>query len=64
MAIHTIGDLVKELSDYSHDTRIDFILVDKDWEDSTKDTYLGVKGVVGHGADDLFEYVELGLKIA
>jgi hypothetical protein len=64
MAIHTIGDLILELSDYPNDTRIDFILVDKDCEDSTKDTYLGVKGVVGHGADDLFEYVELGLECA
>ena len=28
MAIHTIGDLVKELSDYPHDTRIDFVMLE------------------------------------
>ena len=51
-----IKELIKELSDYPQDTRIDFILLDKDWEDSTKDTYLNVKGIVGSGADDVNEY--------
>ena len=55
-----IKELIKELSDYPQDTRIDFIFLDKDWEDSTKDTYLNVKGIVGSGADK--EYVELGLE--
>ena len=57
-----IKELIKELSDYPQDTRIDFILLDKDWEDSTKDTYLNVKGIVGSGADDVNEYIEFGLE--
>ena len=56
----TKAELIKELSDYPQDTRIDFILLDKDWEDSIKDTYLNVKGIVGSGADN--EYIELGLE--
>ena len=55
-----IKELIKQLSTYPQDTRIDFILLDKDWEDSTKDTYLNVKGIVGSGADN--EYIELGLE--
>ena len=57
-----IKELIKELSDYPQDTRIDFILLDKDWEDSTKDTYLNIKGIVGSGADDVNEYIEFGLE--
>jgi len=56
----TIKRLISELQDYPKDTRVDFILLDKDWEDSTKDTYLNVKGIVGSGADK--EYIELGLE--
>ena len=58
----TIKELIKKLSDYPQDTRIDFILLDKDWEDSTKDTYLNTKGIVGSGADDVNEYIEFGLE--
>ena len=56
----TIKRLISELQDYPKDTRVDFILLDKDWEDSNKDTYLNVKGIVGSGADK--EYIELGLE--
>ena len=60
----TIRRLMSELRDYPNDTRIDFILLNKDWEDSTKDTYLNVKGVVGSGeAEDGRDYVELGLML-
>ena len=60
----TIRRLMSELRDYPNDTRIDFILLNKDWEDSTKDTYLDVKGVVGSGeAEDGRDYVELGLML-
>ena len=60
----TIRRLMSELRDYPNDTRIDFILLNKDWEDSTKDTYLNVKGVVGSGeAEDGRDYVELGLTL-
>ena len=63
MAIHTIGDLVKELSDYPQDTRIDFVMLGEDQEDSYYDTPLNVKGVVGSGETDV-KYVELGLECA
>jgi hypothetical protein len=63
MAIHTIGDLVKELSDFPHDTRIDFVMLGEDQEDSYYDTPLNVKGVVGSGETDV-KYVELGLECA
>ena len=56
----TIKQLIKELSDYPQNTRIDFILLDKDWEDSNKDTYLNLKGIVGSGETDT-KYIELGL---
>ena len=57
-----IKELIKELSDYPQDTRIDFILLDKeDWLDNTRDTYLSVKGIVGSG-DDVEKYIELGLE--
>ena len=60
----TIRRLINELKDYPSDTRIDFILLNKDWEDSTKDTYLNVKGVGGSGeAEDGRDYVELGLML-
>ena len=63
MTIMTIGDLVKELSDYPHDTRIDFVLLGEDQEDSYCDTHLNVKGVVGSGESDV-NYIELGLECA
>ena len=63
MAIHTIGDLVKELSDFPHDTRIDFVMLGEDQEDSYYDTPLNAKGVVGSGETDV-KYVELGLECA
>ena len=57
----TIKQLIKKLSDYPQNTRVDFILLDKDWEDSNKDTYLNVKGIVGSGETDN-KYIELGLE--
>ena len=56
----TIEELMKELSDYPKDTRVDFVLLGKDWEDSFYDTPLNIKGVVGSGETDV-KYVELGL---
>tara|TARA_R100001224_G_C3990795_1_gene139190 strand:- start:204 stop:383 length:180 start_codon:yes stop_codon:yes gene_type:complete len=55
----TIKELIKELSSYPQNTRVDFILLDKDWEDNTKDTYLNVKGIVGSATNN--EYIEFGL---
>tara|TARA_R100001591_G_scaffold50850_1_gene61021 strand:- start:39 stop:239 length:201 start_codon:yes stop_codon:yes gene_type:complete len=57
----TINKLIKELSKYPKNTIIDFILLDnKNWEDSTNDVYLKVKGIVGSGETDK-KYIELGL---
>ena len=56
----TIEELMKELSDYPKDTRIDFVLLGEDWEDSFYDTRLDIKGVVGSGETDV-KYIELGL---
>lgn len=56
----TIEELIKELSDYPKDTRVDFVLLGKDWEDSFYDTPLDIKGVVGSGETDV-KYIELGL---
>tara|TARA_B100000424_G_scaffold229174_1_gene190550 strand:- start:155 stop:343 length:189 start_codon:yes stop_codon:yes gene_type:complete len=59
----TIKQLIKQLSDYPKNTRVDFVLLSKDWEDSNKDTELRVKGVVGSGDTFNGKYVELGLEI-
>jgi|TARA_X000001382_G_C3013116_1_gene129179 hypothetical protein len=66
MAINTIGDLILELSDYPHDTRIDFVMLGEDWEDCCYDTPLNAKGIVGSGDtfDTDVKYIELGLESA
>ena len=56
----TIKELINELSNYPKDTRVDFVLLGKDWEDSFYDTPLNIKGVVGSGETDV-KYIELGL---
>jgi len=56
----TIKDLMKILSDYPSDTRLDFVLLDEDWEDSCKDISLDVKGIVGSGETDV-KYIEIGV---
>ena len=57
----TIKDLIKILSDYPSDTRLDFVLLDEDWEDSCKDISLDVKGIVGSGETDV-KYIEIGVE--
>jgi hypothetical protein len=57
----TIKDLINTLSEYPSDTRLDFVLLDKDWEDSCKDISLNVKGIVGSGETDV-KYVEIGVQ--
>ena len=61
MAIHTIGDLILELSDYPLDTSIDFFILVEEQEDCFYDTPLNAKGIVGSGETDV-KYVELGLE--
>jgi len=56
----TIKELINELSNYPKDTRLDFVLLGKDWEDSFCDTPLNIKGIVGSGETDI-KYIELGL---
>ena len=56
----TVKELVKYLSEYPSDTRLDFVLLDEDWEDACKDTSLKFKGVVGSGNTDV-NYLEIGL---
>ena len=58
----TIKDLINTLSEYPSDTRLDFVLLDKDWEDSCKDISLNVKGIVGSGETNV-KYVEIGVEI-
>lgn len=57
----TVKDLMNTLSDYSPDTRLDFVLLDEDWEDSCKDISLNVKGIVGSGETNV-KYIEIGVK--
>ena len=38
----TIKELINELSKYPKDTRVDFVLLGKDWEDSFYDTPLNI----------------------
>ena len=54
-----IKDLINELKSYDPNTRIDFICLNNDWEDSTKDTYVTFKGIVGSGEDQK-KYIEIG----
>ena len=42
---------IKQLKHYPSDTRIDFVIVDRDWEDDSLDAYLDYKGIVGSSAD-------------
>ena len=56
----TIKELINELSNYPKDTRVDFVLLGKNWEDSFYDTPLNIKGIVGSGETDV-KYIELGL---
>jgi len=58
----TIKDLINTLSKYPLNTRLDFVLLDKeDWEDSCKDVTLKIKGIVGSGETDV-KYVEVGVE--
>ena len=61
----TVKDLIKKLSQYPPHTRLDFIIVEKDWEDSVEDISLNYFGIVGSGADYDCEdmYIELAFKV-
>jgi hypothetical protein len=57
----TIKELIKELSGYPPDTRLDFTLLGEDWEDSCQDTCLKFKGIVGSGETEV-NYLEIGFQ--
>jgi len=57
----TVKDLINTLSNYPLDTRLDFVLLNEDWEDSCKDVTLNIKGIVGSGETDV-KYVEVGVE--
>jgi hypothetical protein len=61
----TVKDVIKKLSEYPPHTRLDFIIVEKDWHDSAQDIYLDYFGIVGSGADEDCEdmYIELAFKV-
>ena len=61
----TVKDFIKKLSQYPPHTRLDFMVVEKDWEDSDQDIYLNFFGIVGSGADYDCEdmYIELAFKV-
>ena len=42
----TVRELVKYLSKYPSDTRLDFVLLDEDWEDACKDSCLKFSSVI------------------
>lgn len=55
----TIKELIKELSVYPPDTRLDFTLLGEDWENSCQDICLKFKGIVGSGETEV-NYLEIG----
>ena len=62
----TIKQLMKKLKNYQSDTRLDFLIVDKNWEDANYDPRIKYFGIVGSGeqVDDCEKgYVELAFKV-
>ena len=62
----TIKELMKELKDYPSDTRLDFIMVDRNWEDVPYDPEINYFGIVGSGeqTDDCEKgYIEVAFKV-
>ena len=57
----TVKDLINTFPNYPLDTRLDFVLLNEDWEDSCKDVTLNIKGIVGSGETDV-KYVEVGVE--
>ena len=58
---------MEELKNYPSDTRLDFVIVDRDWEDVPYDPYIEYFGIVGSGetmdnAD--IQYLDVAFKVA
>ena len=63
----TIKELMEELKHYPSDTRLDFVMVDRDWEDVAYDPYIEYFGIVGSGdqMDDCEKgYLDVAFKVA
>tara|TARA_A100000172_G_C3043202_1_gene111308 strand:+ start:2874 stop:3140 length:267 start_codon:yes stop_codon:yes gene_type:complete len=62
----TIKELMKEFKNYPSDTRLDFIMVDRNWEDVPYDPEINYFGIVGSGeqTDDCEKgYIEVAFKV-
>tara|TARA_R100001082_G_scaffold98728_2_gene67132 strand:+ start:2217 stop:2423 length:207 start_codon:yes stop_codon:yes gene_type:complete len=59
--MNTVKEIIKTLSEYNSDTRVDIVLLGEDEENSTDDTYLTIKGIVGSGETEV-SYIEIGVK--
>lgn len=61
----TIKELMEELKGYPSDTRLDFVMVDKNWEDAPYDPYIKYFGIVGSSADmdDEDRYLEVAFQV-
>lgn len=62
----TIKELIDELKDYPSDTRLDFVIVDRNWEDVNYDPEINYFGIVGSGEtrDDAdIQYLEVAFQV-
>tara|TARA_R100001086_G_scaffold214973_1_gene131078 strand:+ start:552 stop:815 length:264 start_codon:yes stop_codon:yes gene_type:complete len=62
----TIKELMKELKNYPSDTRLEFIMVDRNWEDVPYNPEINYFGIVGSGeqADNCEKgYIEVAFKV-
>jgi len=62
----TIKQLMEELKGYPSETRLDFVMVDKNWMDVPYDPEISYFGIVGSGeqVDDCEkEYIEVAFKV-
>lgn len=62
----TIKELIDELKDYPLNTEVNFVMVDRDWEDVPYDPYIEYFGIVGSGEtmDDAdIQYLDVAFKV-
>jgi hypothetical protein len=63
----TVKQLIDELKVYPSDTRLDFRIVDKDWDDCNDDPLIHYFGIVGSGeqTDDCEKgYIEVAFQMS
>ena len=63
---YSVKQLIDELKVYPSDTRIDFRIVDKDWDDCDDDPVIHYFGIVGSSADmdDEDRYIEVAFQMS